>query len=53
MKDSKGRSEYKMKRNSPEWKIEMGKTGEDRRHIKGGEKNVTWKEIEETLEKHM
>jgi hypothetical protein len=30
-----------------------GKTGEDRCHTKGGEKNMTWKEIEETLEKHM
>jgi len=39
MKDSKEGSEYKTKR--PEWKIEMEKTGEDRCHMKGREKNMT------------
>jgi len=38
MKDSKEGSKHKMKMNSPEWKIEMEKTGEDRCHTKGGEK---------------
>jgi hypothetical protein len=38
MKDSKEGSEYKMKRNSPEWKIEMEITGEDKCHTQEGEK---------------
>jgi hypothetical protein len=51
MKDSKEGSEYKTERNSPEWKTDMEKTGEGVTQ-KGGEKNMTWKETENTLEKH-
>jgi hypothetical protein len=38
MKDSKEGSEQKMKWNSPKWKIEMEKIGEDTCHTKGEEK---------------